>query len=274
MGKFKDALGSGKFVVTAEVGPPKGTDIEEMIEHINLIKDKVDGINSTDNQSSVMRMSSLAVSARLVQQGLEPVYQMVCRDRNRLALQADLLGAYALGIENVLALTGDHVVLGDHPGAKPVFDLDSVQLLATIEALNGGKDLAGNELQGAPDFFAGAVVNPGVEPLGPHILKMRLKVKMGAKFFQTQAVYDPDAFLKFVREVEDLKVPVLVGIIPLKSARMARFMNENIAGINVPEGVIAEMERAKTKEERKEVSAEICARIIRAVEPYLSLIHI
>ena len=172
---------------------------------------------------------------------------MTCRDRNRLALQADLLGAWALGIENVLDLTGDYPTLGDHPGARPVFGLDSVQLLAAIQALNEGKDLAGNELAGSTDFFAGAVVNPGVEPLGPHILKMRLKVQMGAKFFQTQAVYDPDAFLRFMREVEDLKVPILVGIIPLKSARMARFMNENIAGVNVPEGVIAEMERVKTK---------------------------
>ncbi len=272
--RLRERFAKGEFVITCEAGPPKGTDVGPALEEVRRLAPYVHAFNVTDLQSSVLRMSSWALCALIKREGYEPILQMTCRDRNRLALQADLLGAWALGIENVLALTGDHPTLGDHPGARPVFDLDSVQLLATIEALNGGKELAGNELQGAPDFFAGAVVNPGVEPLGPHILKMRLKVKMGAKFFQTQAVYDPDAFLKFVREVEDLKVPVLVGIIPLKSARMARFMNENIAGINVPEGVIAEMERAKTKEERKEVSAEICARIIRKVKPYCRGIHL
>lgn len=261
-------------MVTCEAAPPKGTNVGPALEEVRRLAPYVHAFNVTDLQSSVLRMSSWALCALIKQAGYEPVVQMTCRDRNRLALQADLLGAWALGIENVLALTGDYPTLGDHPGARPVFDLDSVQLIAAVQSLNEGKDLAGNELKGKTDFFAGAVVNPGVEPLGPHLLKMRLKVKMGAKFFQTQAVYDPDAFLKFVREVEDLKVPILAGIIPLKSARMARFMNENIAGINVPEAVIAEMERAKTKEDRRKVSVEICARIIRAVKPYCQGIHL
>jgi len=271
---LRQRLTQGEFVITCEAAPPKGTGVEKALEEVKKLASYVHAFNVTDLQSSVLRMSSWALCALIKQVGYEPIVQMTCRDRNRLALQADLLGAWALGIENVLALTGDYPTLGDHPGARPVFDLDSVQLIATIRELNSGRDLAGSELEGGTDFFVGAVVNPGVEPLGPHVAKMRLKVQMGAQFFQTQAVYDPQAFLGFIREVEDLGVPILAGIIPLKSARMARFMNENIAGINVPEVVIAEMERAKTKEERKKVSVEICARIIREVRPYCQGIHL
>jgi 5,10-methylenetetrahydrofolate reductase len=272
--RLRERLAKGEFVVTCEAAPPKGTDTERALKDVKKLAPHVHAFNVTDLQSSVLRMSSWALCALIKRAGYEPILQLTCRDRNRLALQADLLGAWALGIENVLALTGDYPTLGDHPGARPVFDLDSVQLIATIQALNQGRDLAGNELQGSTDFFVGAVVNPGVEPLGPHVLKMRLKAEMGAQFFQTQAVYDPEAFRKFTREVEDLGVPILAGIIPLKSAKMARFMNEHIAGIRVPEEVIQEMERAKTKEERKKRSVEICARIIREVKPYCQGIHL
>lgn len=272
--RFRERLEKGEFVITCEAGPPKGTNVEPILQEVEKLSSYVHAFNVTDLQSSVMRMSSWALCALIRQHGHEPILQVTCRDRNRLALQADLLGAWALGIENVLALTGDHPLLGDHPGSMPVFDLDSVQLIHTISLLNSGKDLAGNDLEGATDFFVGAVVNPGADPPEPHLRKMRLKVSVGAKFFQTQAVYDPKAYEKFVRKVEDLKVPILAGIIPLKSARMARFMNENIAGVHVPEEIIREMEQAKTKEERAKRSIEICARIIRKVRSFSQGIHL
>ena len=267
-------MANGEFVVTCEAAPPKGTEVGPALEEVRKLAPYVHAFNVTDLQSSVLRMSSWALCALIVREGFEPVVQLTCRDRNRLALQADLLGAWALGIENVLALTGDYPTLGDHPGARPVFDLDSVQLIAAIQALNSGRDLAGNELTGSTGFFVGAVVNPGVEPLAPHLLKMRLKVNMGAQFFQTQAVYDPERFVVFIAQAETLGRPILAGIIPLKSARMARFMNEHIAGISVPQEVIREMERAKTKEDRRKRSVEICARIIREVKPYCQGIHL
>ena len=272
--RLRERLANGEFVVTCEAAPPKGTEVGPALEEVRKLAPYVHAFNVTDLQSSVLRMSSWALCALIVREGFEPVVQLTCRDRNRLALQADLLGAWALGIENVLALTGDYPTLGDHPGARPVFDLDSVQLIAAIQALNSGRDLAGNELTGSTGFFVGAVVNPGVEPLAPHLLKMRLKVTMGAQFFQTQAVYDPERFVVFIAQAETLGRPILAGIIPLKSARMARFMNEHIAGISVPQEVIREMERAKTKEDRKKRSVEICARIIREVKPYCQGIHL
>ena len=271
---LRERLANGEFVVTCEAAPPKGTEVGPALEEVRKLAPYVHAFNVTDLQSSVLRMSSWALCALIVREGFEPVVQLTCRDRNRLALQADLLGAWALGIENVLALTGDYPTLGDHPGARPVFDLDSVQLIAAIQALNSGRDLAGNELTGSTGFFVGAVVNPGVEPLAPHLLKMRLKVDMGAQFFQTQAVYDPERFMVFIAQAETLGRPILAGIIPLKSARMARFMNEHIAGISVPQEVIREMERAKTKEDRRKRSVEICARIIREVKPYCQGIHL
>lgn len=272
--RLRERFAKGEFVITCEAGPPKGTAVEGVLQEVERLSFCVHAFNVTDLQSSVMRMSSWALCALIRERGHEPILQVTCRDRNRLALQADLLGAWALGIENVLALTGDHPLLGDHPGAMPVFDLDAVQLIHAISLLNSGKDLAGNDLEGATDFFVGAVVNPGADPLEPHLHKMRLKINMGAKFFQTQAVYDPNAYERFAPQVEDLKVPILVGIIPLKSARMARFMNENIAGVHVPEEIIQEMERAKSKEDRVKRSIEICARIIRTVRPLCQGIHL
>ncbi|MGQ9700573.1 MAG: methylenetetrahydrofolate reductase [Candidatus Bipolaricaulaceae bacterium] len=218
-------------------------------------------------------MSSWALCALIKREGYEPILQMTCRDRNRLALQADLLGAWALGIDNVLALTGDYPTFGDQPEAMPVFDLDSVQLIAAIAALNSGRDLTGNALLGATDFLVGAVVNPTAEPLAPHLAKLRLKVRLGARFIQTQAVYDVRAFKDFLAQVENFGVPVLLGIIPLKSAKMARFMNENIPGIRVPEEIIREMEEAKTPTERRERSVEICARIIKEAYRYCQGVH-
>jgi methylenetetrahydrofolate reductase (NADPH) len=273
MSKLKKALENGRFVVTGEIGPPKGVDLDQCLHDADVMAGHVTAINVTDLQSAVMRVGSLAVSARLVAKGLEPVYQLTCRDRNRLALQSDLLSAGALGVENALCLTGDHPVLGDHSESKSVYDLDSVQLLKAAQRLNQGHDMEGHELDSAANLFLGAAVTPGADPLEPQIIKMKKKIDAGARFFQTQAVYEPDAFKRFMDQVQGFGVPVLAGIVVLKSAAMAKFMNQNVAGISVPDGIIAEME-VTPKEDRKKKAVEVSARIIEQVRPYCQGIHI
>lgn len=268
---LQESLASGKFVVTAEVGPPKGTNIHEMMADAELLRGRIEAINVTDLQSSVMRLGSLAVCHLLQERGLEPIFQITCRDRNRLALQADLLSASVLGIKNVLALTGDYASLGDHPQAKPVFDLDSVSLIRVIKKLEAGTDMVGNPLHGAPKFFVGAVVNPGGNPLEAQIIKMEKKIQAGASFFQTQAVYDLSSFEKFMKRVTPFKVPVLAGIIMLKSAGMARFMNKNVAGVFVPEPLIQRMAKA---EDRVKTSIEIAAELIKELKGMCQGVHI
>jgi len=268
---FQESLAAGKFVITSEIGPPKGTHIQEMMADAELLRGRVAAINVTDLQSSVMRLGSLAVCRLLQEKGLEPIFQVTCRDRNRLALQADLLSASVLGIKNVLALTGDYASLGDHPQAKPVFDLDSVSLLGVIKKLEAGTDMVGNALQGAPKFFSGAVVNPGGNPVEAQVIKMEKKIQAGASFFQTQAVYDVGAFEKFMKRVIPFKVPVLAGIILLKSAGMARFMNKNVAGVFVPEPLIQKMAKA---EDRVKTSIEIGAELIRELKGMCQGVHI
>jgi 5,10-methylenetetrahydrofolate reductase len=263
--KFHEALESGKFVVTAEVGPPKGVDIEEMRRHLDLLKDKVDGLNVTDNQSSVMRIGCLPVCQLIKEAGGEPILQMTCRDRNRIALQSELLGAYILGISNVLCLTGDYVTVGDHISAKPVFDIDSVLLLKTIRGLEEGKDAAGNELKGAPVFCAGAIVTPEANPIEPQLLKFEKKIKAGAEFIQTQAIYDLNNFKKFMEYARKFDVKILAGIVLLASAGMARFMNANVPGIFVPKELIEELVAApKGKAVVKGI--EIAGRMIKQLK--------
>jgi 5,10-methylenetetrahydrofolate reductase len=268
---FCEKLQQHKFVVTSEIGPPKGTDIKEMLEDADLIKLRVDAINVTDLQSSVMRVGSLAVCRLLKERGIEPIFQMTCRDRNRLALQSDLLSASILGVENILALTGDYTTLGDHPEAKPVFDISSVQLIEAAKALEAGKDMKGNALKGSPKFCIGAVVNPGADPLEPEIIKMEKKADCGAVFFQTQAVYDIGLYKRFLEASRHINVPVLAGIVLLKSAGMAKYMNKNVAGVFVPDNLIKEMEEAKDKSAK---SIEIAARLIKELKPLSQGIHI
>ena len=269
---FKEKLGAGKFLVTSEIGPPKGIETAKLLEDAELIRGRVDAINVTDLQSSVMRLGSLAVCSQLVQKGFEPVLQVTCRDRNRLALQSDLLSAASLGIQNVLILTGDHPTLGDHPEAKPVFDLDSVQLLQVAKNLELGQDMKGNKLDGRPPKFClGAVVNPGADPLEPQIMKMEKKIAAGAEFFQTQAIYDIKVFENFLSKIKHLKTTILGGIVLLKSAGMARYMNKFVAGVFVPDNLIKEMEEAKDKAAK---SVEIAARIIKELKPMCQGIHI
>jgi len=269
---FKEKIKSGKFLITSEIGPPKGIETKTILEDAELIRGRVDAINVTDLQSSVMRLGSLAVCVLLKQKGFEPIYQLTCRDRNRLALQSDLLSAASLGIENVLILTGDHPALGDHPEAKPVFDLDSVQLLQVAKRLTEGFDMKGNKLEGLPPKFClGAVVNPGADPIEPQIIKMEKKLEAGAEFFQTQAVYDLKVFENFLKKIKHLKTTILAGIVLLKSAGMARYMNKNVAGVYVPEDLIKEMEEAKNKVEK---SVEIASRLIKELKNMCQGIHI
>ena len=268
---LKELFDSGKFVVTSEVAPPKGTDMTGLKANAEHLRGRVDAVNVTDLQSSVMRLGSLAVCSLLKDWGLEPVYQVTCRDRNRLALQSDLISAAVLGIDNVLLLTGDHTTLGDHPDAKPVFDLDSVTLLQMATGLMEGHDMAGNELKGSPEFCMGAVVNPGADPLEPQIIKMEKKMEAGATFFQTQGVFEVDKFEEFIKATEYLNVPIMAGIIFLKSAGAARYMNKNVAGVFVPDDMISEISNAESK---RETTIDIAARIMTGLKDMCSGIHI
>jgi len=262
--EFKKALESGKFVITSEVAPPKGTNLEKMLHHIELLRDKVDAMNVTDHQSSVMRFPSLGGVLLVKEMGGEPILQMTCRDRNRLALQADLLLADSKGIHNVLCLTGDSVLLGDHKEAKGVFDLDSSQLLAAIRRLEKGKDLGGNDLDGSVSFCAGAIVTPEANPIEPQLIKFEKKIEAGAEFIQTQAVYDLENFKGFMDYARQFPVKILVGIILLTSAPMARFMNKNVAGVNVPQELIDEM-AAAPKGRALDKGIEIAGRMVKRI---------
>ena len=262
---FREVLKSDKFVITSEIGPPKGTNIEKMLHHIDLLKDRVDALNVTDHQSSVMRFPSIGGCLAIKEQGGEPILQVTCRDRNRLALQAELLFAYTRGIRNVLCLTGDAVVVGDHKAAKGVFDLDSTQLLMTIRQMEAGKDLGGNELDGAVEFCAGAIVTPEANPIEPQLIKFEKKVEAGAEFFQTQAIYDLDKFAKFMEYARQFPVKILAGIILLVSARMAKYMNENVPGIFVPQNLIDDLAGAP-KGEAINKGIEIAGRMIATLE--------
>ena len=262
---FNQLLSSGKFLITSEVSPPKGTNIEKLLHHIDLLKDKVDALNVTDHQSSVMHFPSLGGCQIIKERGGEPILQMTCRDRNRIALQADLLLAYTKGIRNVLCLTGDAVVVGDHKEAKGVFDLDSVQLLRTIRQMELGKDLGGNDLDGTVEFCIGAIVTPEARPIEPQLIKFENKVEAGAIFFQTQAIYDLDNFAKFMENARQFPVKILAGIVLLSSARMAKYMAENVPGIFVPQHLIDELASAP-KGEALNKGIEIAGRMIAALK--------
>ncbi|HTY81660.1 MAG TPA: methylenetetrahydrofolate reductase [Dehalococcoidales bacterium] len=273
---FREKVESGKFVITCEIGPQKGTDVAEIETNADMLKQYVDAANVTDQQSSIMRLSGLAMASLLVKHGLEPIYQMTCRDRNRIALQSDLLGAWIWGVRNVLALTGDLPSLGDHPEAKPVFDLDSVTLLQVIRRLNEGFDMKGNELKGKTDYFPGAVVkveNNTEASLELQVAKAARKVAAGAKFIQTQAVYVPDHFAYFMKRIEKLHVPVLAGVIPLKNAGMAKYMNSSVAGVFVPDDIIQKLSAAP-KEQREQTGIQLCADLIKQLKPMCQGVHI
>ncbi len=277
--KITELFAKKTFVLTSEVGPVKGcvreTDASpssQFLDEANLVKSCVHAVNVTDNQSAVMRLGSLAGSVKLKERGIEPIYQITCRDRNRIALQSELLTACSLGIDNVLILTGDHTTLGDHVSAKPVFDLDSVQLLKIADGMNNGHDMMGNQLTPPPQFAMGAVVNPNSNPLELQLIKMEKKIKAGAEFFQTQAVYDPKVFETFIKQTEGFGVPVQVGLVLIKSAKMAKFMNEKISGITVPDSWVKRLEGVPAGK-AKDVCVEMTSEFLREVVPMCQGVH-
>jgi len=261
---FEEKLQSEEFLVTTEVGPPKGADVSEMIHHIDILKDKVDAINVTDHQSSVMRFPSLGGCLVIKELGGEPILQMTCRDRNRLALQADLLLAYSRGIVNVLCLTGDSIDVGDHKDAKPVFDSDSVQLLKMIRTMESGQDVGGNDLKGVPKFCLGASVHPEADLIEPQLIKFEKKVAAGAQFFQTQGVFDVASLRRFMQYASQFDIKILTGIIVLASARMAKYMNDNVPGIMVPQPIIDELASVE-KGKGRQKGIEIAARLMKTI---------
>jgi methylenetetrahydrofolate reductase (NADPH) len=277
--KITELFSNGAYVLTSEVGPVKGCvrdlgdgRVPQFLAEAELLRNHVHAINVTDNQSAVMRLGSLAASTKLKARSIEPIYQITCRDRNRIALQSELLNAYSLGIDNVLVLTGDHTTMGDHRSAKPVFDLDSVQLLNVATQMKNGHDMTGHELTQAPDFALGAVVNPNFEPLDLQVIKMSKKIDAGAQFFQTQTVYDPTLFERFMRRVEGFGVPIQLGIVLIKSAQMAQFMNQSVPGITVPDGWVKRLQEAP-KGGAKDLCVEMTAEFLREVAPMCQGIH-
>ncbi|MGK2907333.1 MAG: methylenetetrahydrofolate reductase [Desulfuromonadales bacterium] len=243
MSRLSEQLACGQFVVTAEIAPPKGTNLAPALAEAAKFKG-ITAVNVTDNQGANMRLSALALAVQLQQAGIETILQLTCRDRNRMALQSDLLGAAAFGIENLLLLSGDHSKFGDHPDARPVFDLDSVQLLDMTAGLMNGVDMVGKPLDGIPSFFPGAAVNPAAEPFELMFQKVVKKVDSGARFFQTQSIFDRNSLERFMLAMKPLSVPVIAGVLLIRSARMARFLNDNIPGVKVPGSLLERFERA------------------------------
>jgi len=260
-------LASGDFAITSELTPPKGIDLGPLLDKARSLGAHVHAFNVTDSHNARMSLSALATAHLLLDQGFEPIMQQTTRDRNRIALQSDLLGAAALGIANVVLMGGDDPSAGDHPDAKPVFDMGTEALIETAGKLTRGTDASGARLHGTPRLFIGAVVNPGAKPLEREIARMAKKVEAGARFFQTQAIYDIGRFEGFLRRVEGLEVPLLAGIIPLKSPKMAQYLNRNVPGIEVPETLIARMAGApNAEEESTAIAAETLSRLRERVQ--------
>jgi methylenetetrahydrofolate reductase (NADPH) len=259
-------LAGGEFAVTAECGPPRGSDPEIIRKKGLLLKGYVDAVNVTDNQTAIVRMSSIAASAHLLQMGIEPVMQMVTRDRNRIALQSDILGAYSLGIKNILCLSGDHQIFGSQPDALNVFDIDSINLLRMVRDMKAtGKDMSDFELNTPPRMFIGAAANPFADPFEYRVIRLAKKIDAGANFIQTQCVYNLDRFKKWIRlAVEEgltEKVHILAGVTPLKSAGMARYMANRVAGMEIPADIIKRMESVP-KDRAAEEGLKICQETI------------
>ena len=273
--KITELFARGEFAITAEIGPPKGFHIDHLLHEAKEFLGNVSAINVTDCQSSIMRLGSLATCKALKDSGFDSIFQLTCRDRNRIALQADLLSAAYFGIENLLLLTGDHTRMGDNPQAKPVFDLDSVSLIHAVKQLEQGVDLGGNELDGEPPKFAkGAVVSPCSDSVDVQLSKMERKIKAGAEYFQTQAVFEPEKFIKFMEKAKQFGVPVMLGVIIPKNAGMANYMSNNIAGISVPPEIIEELKADKEKTKAGITGVEITARIIKECREYCQGVHI
>jgi len=270
---FQERLQGNRFSITCEINPPKGAEAAEMLEEAEALRGRVDAVAVTDGKSSVMAMNPLVMSHLLQRRGFDTLLHVSCRDRNRLALQSDLLGAAALGVGNLVVATGDYSSMGDHPQTKPVFDLDSVQLLKGIQKMENGQDLGGNPLNSRPKFFVGATVSPspGREAaLELQLIRMEKKIAAGARFFLTQPVFDVPAFSRFMKRAASFGVPVLAGVLPLKSASMARFINKNLPGVFVPEALIEEIGGAP---DRVKASLGQCARLVQELRGVCQGVH-
>lgn len=270
---LKERLGSGKFVVVVELQPPKGNDLSEVFQNAELLKGRVDAVNVPDLQNAIMRLGSLSVCSLLKSKGMEVIYNLSCSDRNRLALQSELLNASALGLKNVLVLQGDHPSIGDHFEAQPVFDLDVMGLLGAAKRLQEGYDLMGNDLQGKPQFCVGTVVNAAAKShvLDLETMDMEKKIRLGVDFFFTSPVYDVSLLETFIKKVAHFKVPIVVGITLLKSVGMARYVNKHVEGASIPDSIIDKLMRASDK---REASIEIAADLIKALRPLCQGIQI
>ena len=271
MSLLGDAIDGGEFAVTCELNPPKGVNLAPMLARAKALAGRVHAFNVTDSHAARMSMCPLAAARRLLDAGAEPIVQFTTRDRNRIALQADLLGACALGIENVVFMGGDPPSNGDHPDAKAVFDVYSSAILDAARGLTEGRDMTGNALDGAPSLVLGAVVNPGASNVDDEIKRLEEKIAAGARFFQTQAVYDAGAFERFARRIAHLDAPLFAGIIPLKSARMAEWMNGNVPGIEVPDALVREVEAAA---DRTAAAIGAAARTIAEIRPLCAGVHV
>ena len=280
MSNLKKVLEKGDFAVTAECGPPKGADPDVVLKKAELLKDKVDAINVTDNQTAIVRMSSLAACSLLRSAGLDPVLQVVVRDRNRIALQSDILGASAVGIRNVLCLSGDHQGFGNQPQAMGVFDLDSIQFVNVVRTMrDNGTILGGESLSKGPELFIGAAANPFADPLSFRVVRLAKKINAGADFIQTQCVYNLDRFEEWMKMARDKglteKAFILGGVTPLKSPGMAKYMNDKVAGMDVPDEIIKRMEGIP-KEKQREEGIQICVETIQQLKemPGVKGVHI
>ena len=278
--RLQNILDNNGFAVTCELGPPKGTDLHAIKEKASLIKGYVDAVNITDNQSAIVRLSSIATSHLLLEMGIEPIMQMVCRDRNRIAILSDLFGAYSLGIRNLLCLSGDHQILGSEPRSKNVFDLDSIQLIKMVNDMNNEKKISnGEKIEGEFNMFIGGASNPFGDPFEFRVTRLAKKVNAGVKFIQTQCIFDMNRFERFMEQVRERdlhkKVKILAGVIPLKSLGMANYMKNNIAGVCIPDEIIKRL-KDTLKEKRAEEGIKICIEHIRKLKDIegISGIHI
>ena len=269
---FKNVLESGKFTLTAEIFPPKGVDASDAVKKAVQLKGIVDAVNVTDNQRAVMRMNPIVLCHKLNHEGIDSILQMSCRDRNSMGLSSDLLAAYALGIKNVLSITGDYPIREGKVLAKPVFELDSVQLLDLIRKMENGIDFNGSPIKNSPDFCLGSTVNPNSEQLELQIIKLKKKLDAGAEFIQTQVIYDIDGFKKFREKTRGLKMKLLLGIFPLKSFEMAKFMEEKVPGVKVGDKVLVRM-RDKDKNEGRKEGLAIAVETIKELRPYCDGVH-
>jgi 5,10-methylenetetrahydrofolate reductase len=262
---FQEALKSGKFLITAELDPPKGSDTGEMVRQVQALKDRVDGINLSDNRGGVMRMGALAASRLTREAGGEPILNLACRDKNRLALASEALGAAALGVANILCMTGDHTTHGDHRESKPVYDLDSVQALKMLRGLTAGKDLNGNPLNSAPDLCLGGVVTPAADPWEPQLLKFDKKAEIGLDFFQTQAVFEVERLREFIQYARKYEAKVLIGVRVLTWEEIMLYRDGSLPGVLVPETLIDKFRQAGETEAGR-MSLEVAAALVKEIK--------